>query len=259
MRYKGGKWRLASWVVSHFPAHLTYVEPFGGSAAVLLQKPRARCEIYNDLNKDVVRTFRTIREKPKALQRALMLTPYARDEYETLYEQTDDDVEAARRFIARSFMGANSKGAHQRSGFDARNNNDHFIARLRSLAAVPDQLAAIAGRLSQVVIENVDALELISRYGVPGTLIYADPPYLGKRNYYGNDFGGDRHIALLAALLKTPAMVVISGYPSSLYAKTLAGWSTFSARGRAESITGTVERTEMLWLNPAASVSGALV
>jgi DNA adenine methylase len=253
MRYQGGKWRLAPFVLRHFPPHSTYLELFGGSAAVLLRKDRARSEIYNDLSSDVVRTFLAIRRHPAELARAIALTPYARSEYETLYEPTDCDIEAARRFIARSFMGQNSKGAFKRSGFDARNNVDHFIARLRSLAAVPDQVAIVAGRLSQVLFENRDALELIAQYATPETLIYADPPYLGKRNYYQHPFGIQRHQALLTALQACSAMVVVSGYPSPLYTEMLTGWQMVCARARTDTTSSSSARTEVLWLNPAAS------
>lgn len=253
MRYHGSKWRLAPWVVSHFPEHLTYVELFGGSASILLRKPRSRSEIYNDLSKDVVRTFSAIRRYPADLARALALTPYARSEYETLYEETADDVEAARRFIARSFMGQNSKGAFQKSGFDARNNDDHFIARVRSLAAVPDQLEAVAARLTQVLFENCDAIALAQRYADPQTLIYADPPYLDKRSYYPDAFGIQHHRDLLAVLATSPAMVVISSYPSDLYSELLPGWRTVCARARSDTSSTSNARTEVLWLNPRAT------
>ncbi|CUS06446.1 protein of unknown function (plasmid) [Candidatus Promineifilum breve] len=57
LRYRGAKWVLSSWIVSCLPAdHDSYIEPFGGSAAVLLNKPRSNLEIYNDLDGDVVNT-----------------------------------------------------------------------------------------------------------------------------------------------------------------------------------------------------------
>ena len=53
-RYLGSKHRLVPWLLDHFPTHTTYVEPFGGSGAVLLNKTPAPVEVFNDLNGDVV-------------------------------------------------------------------------------------------------------------------------------------------------------------------------------------------------------------
>jgi hypothetical protein len=36
LRYHGSKWRIAPWIIQHFPAHECYCEAFGGGAAVLL-------------------------------------------------------------------------------------------------------------------------------------------------------------------------------------------------------------------------------
>ena len=85
LRYHGAKWRLATWILSHFPAlasYDVYAEPFGGSAAVLLRKERSPIEVFNDLDDDVVGFFRALRECPEALIRAIELTPFARREWE---------------------------------------------------------------------------------------------------------------------------------------------------------------------------------
>lgn len=66
MRYPGGKYTLAKWVISHFPVHETYVELFGGAASVLMRKQRSIGEVYNDLDGDVVNVFRVLRDRKQA-------------------------------------------------------------------------------------------------------------------------------------------------------------------------------------------------
>jgi DNA adenine methylase len=80
LRYYGGKARLAPWIVAHLPPHVCYVEPFGGAASVLLRKPPAPYEVYNDLDGEVVGFFRVLRERPDDLLHAIALTPFARAE-----------------------------------------------------------------------------------------------------------------------------------------------------------------------------------
>lgn len=251
LRWHGGKWRLAPWIISHFPRHRVYVEPFGGGGSVLLRKPRAHTEILNDREVEIVNLFRVIRERPDELARALALTPYARDEYAALYVAADDPLERARAFVARSFMGQSSKGGLRASGFDTRVNDDAFISRMRSLDVLPDEVAAIAGRLTHVTIKNDDALALIARHDRPDCLFYCDPPYLdethGTRGVYRHRVD---HAELLALLQRLSGMVVLSGYPSALYDDALAGWMRVEKAALAD---GARPRTEVLWINPACA------
>ena len=79
VRYHGGKWKLAPWIIANMPQHRVYVEPFGGAASVLLRKPRAYAEIYNDLDGEIVNLFRVLRDATSAalLFAQVRLTPFA--------------------------------------------------------------------------------------------------------------------------------------------------------------------------------------
>ena len=122
LRWHGGKWKLAPWILGHFPQHRTYVEPFGGAASVLLQKPRSYAEIYNDLDGEVVNLFRVARDAGPELRRRLELTPFSREEFVESYVQTDDAIEQARRTVARAFMGFGSNAHNRATGFRANSN-----------------------------------------------------------------------------------------------------------------------------------------
>jgi DNA adenine methylase len=258
LRWHGGKWRLAPWVLQHMPPHRIYVEPFGGSAAVLLQKARAVSEIWNDLDANLVNLFRVLRERPNDLARALALTPFARDEYAGLYGEAEDPVERARRFVARSFMGQNSKGALRKSGFDTRVNADGFASRLRSLAAVPDEIALVAGRMSGVLIESVDALTLIARHDRPDCLFYVDPPYQQSTCRGGVFRHGVNHGELLDLVRSVAGMVMLAGYPDDAYDRALQGWRRFETKGYVDGARGERgirARREVMWLNPACAAA----
>ena len=92
LRYFGGKFRLSDWVISHFPPHEVYVEPYGGAANILLGKEQAFLEVYNDLSQDVVNFFQVLRDRPNELIRAIELTPYSRVEKTLAYLSTDGPI-----------------------------------------------------------------------------------------------------------------------------------------------------------------------
>ena len=108
LRWHGGKFILAPWIIDHFPSHRIYTEAFGGAASVLLRKPRAYAEVYNDMDGEVVNLFRVLQGKrAQDLVAKLRLTPFARAEFEMAYTPSADPVERARRLLSK---GDGSKG-----------------------------------------------------------------------------------------------------------------------------------------------------
>ncbi len=110
----GGKTRLAPQIAALLPPHGHYVEPFAGSLAVLLAKPRSAHETVSDLNGDLMAFWRCLRDRPAELERACALTPHARAELALAGDLSDaqDDVERARRVWVRLTQGRSGQLHH---------------------------------------------------------------------------------------------------------------------------------------------------
>jgi DNA adenine methylase len=271
LRWHGGKWRLAPWVISFFGAHDGYVEPFGGVWSVGLRKPRAHAEMWNDLDAELVNLFSILRDpgRAAALIRAVALTPFARDEFRLAYEACEAPVERARRLIIRSWMGQGAVGNHSAAGASGfRSNMIRSTASPRSpipahdWAGYPAILQRVVARLDGVIIESRPAIELMAQQDRPGVLFYLDPPYVGSTRStagkragtgylaYAHELSDDEHAELLAFIKTLRGMVVLSGYASTLYDDALDGWVRVEKRAMKDS-AGTA--TEVLWLNAEAA------
>lgn len=265
LRWHGGKWKLAPWIIAHFPPHRIYVEPFGGAASVLMRKEPCYAEVYNDLDDEVVNLFRVLQRRYQAdhLRTLLQLTPFARAEFHLAYEAADDPVERARRLLIRSFMGFGSDGALSpyRTGFRA-NSNRSGTTPASDWVNYADALPAIVARLAGVVVENRDAKAVMLQHDSPETLHYVDPPYLPETRTrtrrrpgggtYRHELNASDHRTLLRCLQTLSGMVVLSGYPSPAYEARLKRWRRIEIEAHAD---GARDRTEVLWLNPACSAA----
>jgi DNA adenine methylase len=263
LRYHGGKWLLAPWIISHFGPHRVYVEPFGGAASVLMRKKRSPVEVYNDQWETVVNVFRILRDPMKAaeLARLLYLTPFARDEFEGIEGSALaqlPDIEQARRTILRSLGGfgsASTNGAHS-TGFRATSAASSTTPAV-DWANYPTHIPRFVERLRGVVIENRNALDVIQQHDAPGTLFYLDPPYphctrnMRRGNaMYAFEMTDEGHASLASLLHQVQGMVIISGYECPLYEELFRGWAHYK---REHVIDGGNKRSESIWLNPAAA------
>lgn len=256
LRYFGGKWRLADWIIGHFPPHTCYCEPFAGAASVLIRKEPANCEVYNDLNGLVVNFFKTLRERPDDLVRAIALTPYSRAEYLQASVVTDNALENARRFAVWCWMGRGRGGVVEVGGWRfVRSAARGQTSRWNNMAHLYD----IAARLKDVQIESSVALDCIRRYDTPETLFYVDPPYIHstrsmrwRTSAYVHEMDEAAHRALATVLLQAQGMVILSGYPTALYDELFTGWHRVETTTRADALATNQTRTEVLWISPNA-------
>ncbi|MFZ5669103.1 MAG: DNA adenine methylase [Pseudomonadota bacterium] len=272
LRWFGGKWLQAPKIISHFPAHRRYVEPYGGAASVLLQKPRAPgAEVYNDLDDEVVNLFEVLCDDALAakLERMVDLTPFSRTEFERAYEVSDNPVERARRLLIRSFMGFGADGATgtYRTGFRA-NSTRAGTTPAHDWGNYPPVIGEIHRRLKRVTIERRPALDVIRKHDGIDTLIYADPPYPHETRQrvrrgsgenadgvYRHEMTDAEHVEMLELLLSVKGMVVLSGYACDLYDDRLKGWERLEYAALAD---GARPRREVLWINPAAQAAHGL-
>jgi DNA adenine methylase len=253
LKYPGAKWNLAEWIISHFPDHRHYVEPFFGSGAVFLNKPVAAHEVINDLSGDVVNLFRVVRNNGERLAALIEMTPYARAEYELSSSKSGDPIEDARRFLVRCVMAhgsdlSKSKATGWRTrGVRGMSTGDMITAQLWRYW--PQRILDTIDRLRGVEIESRPAVEIISRLSSSYVLIYADPPYpLAERSQkmYQHEMTDADHAELLDALDAHPGPVVLSGYHCALYDGRLKHWHTREKQAQAEKGN---TRTEVLWIN----------
>ncbi|MDI6026743.1 DNA adenine methylase [Corticibacterium sp. UT-5YL-CI-8] len=257
LRWHGGKWLLAPWIISHFPKHKVYVEPFGGAGSVLMRKERAYAEIWNDLDGEVVNIFRVLRsDQAQRLVEALRLTPFSRTEFDQAYQHSDDPIERARRLVIRSFMGFGSNGHNRVTGFRA-NSNRSGTTPAHDWVNYPDALALAIQRLAGVTVENKDAKAVIAQHDGPGTLHYVDPPYVFATRAdfskdYAHELTDDQHAELLVFLRGLEGMVVLSGYPSPMYDAALHDWPRIEREALAD---GAAKRIEVLWINPRCAAA----
>lgn len=264
--YYGGKLSHLKYLLPLLPKCQTFVEAFGGSGAVLLNREPSPVEVYNDLDGDVVTFFRVLRERPEELINAIQLTPYSRAEFASSCErQAVPDLERARRFYvrvgqSRYGMPDASPGQWSYCVADARRDMSSAVSAWRSCV---ERLEVVANRLLTAQIENVPALNLLERYDAEGTLFYLDPPYVkstrnSHEDIYVHEMTDAEHLELAKAANACKGSVAVSGYESDLYDAAYAGWHKTYLKARTSSSSNTngkrTIRQEVLWTNydPAA-------
>ncbi len=254
----GGKFNHLNWLLPLLPKTHHYCEPFGGSAAVLLNREPSPVETYNDIDGEVVNFFRVLRDQTEELIKVIALTPFSREEFAiAVTEPTEDlpDLERARRFFIRArqvrtgLAQTASIGRWAHCKGTSRAGMAGAVSRwLGSIEGLP----GIAERLLRVQIENRPAIEIIRRYDGEDTFFYCDPPYPHeiRRDIraYKYEMTVEDHTELASLLRSVKGKAAISGYRCELTDELYKGWRHIEG---PEKNCHSVKkpRIEALWMN----------
>lgn len=255
----GGKFSHLDWLLPLLPECYHYCEPFGGSAAILVNRPSSPIETYNDIDGEVVNFFKVLREEKAKLIESIGLTPFSREEF-AIACQLDPNVssfERARRFYVRArqvrtgLAQTATIGRWANCKNTSRNGMSGVISRW--LGGIKD-LAFIAERLLRVQLENRPAVDVIRLYDSKETLFYCDPPYVhgtrGDTKSYGYEMADNEHRRLAEVLNSGKGLMALSNYQCALMDELYPSPKWKKHLSQIKTIHSTKDkRQEVLWVN----------
>jgi len=253
----GGKFSHLKWLLPLLPYTNHYVEPFAGSAAVLLNREPSPVETYNDIDGEVANFFRVLRDQQEALIEAIALTPFSREEFAIAINEPMNNIsslERARRFFVRARQvrtGLAQTASIGRWAYCKNTSRNGMAGAVSRWLGSVDGLPKIAERLLRVQIENRPAIEVIKRYDSPETLFYCDPPYPHESRggvAYGFEMTNSDHEELARVLRSVKGKVALSGYRCSLLDELYEGWNCLEAPEK-QAHSCKKPRKEVLWTN----------
>ena len=258
LKWQGCKMNILDWILSEFPEHKCFVDVFGGSGAVLLNKIPSNNDVYNDLNGNLATLFKVLcnKDDTQELVRRLDNTLYSRDEFNYAKDNVDtesDPIERARLMFVlhnQSFSGLGGTWGYRIAADRYKINSPYWFQQKIKV------LHAVHNRIKYVTIENLSFSEIIPKYSTPETLFYLDPPYVHDSrvcdSLYRYELSDNMHNQLVEIMLGSDAMFILSGFDTEAYRPLEKAGYTRKEKTRAVMIDPklTQHRTEVLWISP---------
>lgn len=235
--YYGSKRRMVKKLKKMIPEHRTYLEPFVGSGALLLNHERSDLEIVNDKDKEIANLFEIMADRKNGRQfiNELQTIHYGKELFEAVKcakKKYFNQFTKVERAVLKYYLlttSFNATGKHFATGRVA--SEEEYRKRVCRF------LEEVYERLDGVIVLNVDALDLVEEFVEDeNTFIFMDPPYLkslrgkGAGNVYGCEMGIREHITMLKTIRNAKAKIMLCGYwmgADDLYDSVLIpyGWN----------------------------------
>jgi DNA adenine methylase len=217
--YPGNKADSCKYILPRLPYRKKYIEPFGGSGAVLAYRNPSPMEVFNDRFAGVVAFYRCIRDQDKcnALGERLKFFLHSREEFiwcKETWKNCEDDVERGARWYYMHQMSFANQGRH----FGRSLKNPERRIR-RVLENVPN-FQWFHDRFLHVNIENQDWRQCLKDFDSPDAVFYMDPTYLNATDsIYEHELKKEEHKEMLDRVFHMEGFVAMSHYDHELYRK----------------------------------------
>jgi DNA adenine methylase len=174
----GSKRDIADKLISMFPDHDVYVEPFVGGGAVFFKKEPSKIEVINDLDKGVINTYKTIKKIKKYNFRKDLNTIKKIEDFYKQPIKTDANFLTHQKInYCNAFSGNIVDNYSTSSGIYNKSNPYSTLKNIEEYKQ----------RLKNVKIYNQSYEKIINKFDGPNTFFYLDPPYMESKTLYRHD------------------------------------------------------------------------
>lgn len=220
LKWPGAKNRILEWLMPQIPYRDAFIDVFGGSGVVMINRRPSKVDVYNDRYDTLVDLFKAIRDHPSELIQYLSDTYYSREIFEDsiVIKQSDPVWVRGAQVLFR--MGFSVFGMGDVFNTPRPPYGEKFDSAARNHLRKISHILELSDRFRGVVLENLDWREVLRHYDSPMTVFYLDPPYYkadwGK---YEFSMSPQDHEEMLNLVFKLDACVCVSSYPNELYSK----------------------------------------
>ncbi len=196
-RYAGGKFYARKLIIEHIPFHVSYCEPFAGGASIFFAKEKVQRNHLNDLDKDLIRVYRMIRDYPKDLINFLNGLP-ATKELHNYYKNEfvpTNELELAGRWY---YLNRTSYSGIMNMPNCYWGYGEKYSMRPENW---PQSILRTSRKLEDVVLTSNDFEHVINTIE-DGSLLFIDPPYFNadQDKFYTISFKKEDHFRLLEVI-----------------------------------------------------------
>jgi DNA adenine methylase len=263
----GGKYYLSPWLIDLFPSgfeDMTYIEAFAGGASLLLNKPRSKYELMNDLDSDLITLWTVLQCRHEEFISIISDWSYTEESFGKALGMvvprvfTTDPQEQMNKAVKEYVLRRMSRGGMKKSFAWSKRLRGGKPGDVNAWETMLAQLPRIHDRIKDVEIWNGNAVDIIPGPSTAmNAFVYLDPPYVKGTRYkgaihvYDHEMSDKDHEKLLERCLESGAKIMISGYQCPLYTSKLKGWK-FKFRTIANHSSQSDRKSvklECVWMN----------